>query len=247
MRLRKCQVERQVSSCGSWNTLEEDVPLPTQAVGNSRRKPVDLSDKIQELEEVDTTADVRYHTGVGELDRVLGGGLVRGSIVLLGGEPGIGKSTLLLQICQYFGKEHTVLYVSGEESAKQIELRAERLGVTTKNLFLLTVTDAQSICDTISASRPDIVIIDSIQTMRMEEISSSAGSLTQVRECTNLFMHTAKQLTFRCDRGACQQGRSHCRSEGHGTYCGHRAVFRGRTEPVLPAAACCEKPVWFYQ
>ena len=115
-------------------------------------------------------------------------------IVLLGGEPGIGKSTLLLQICQYFGKEHTVLYVSGEESAKQIKLRAERLGVTTKNLFLLTVTDAQSICDTISASRPDIVIIDSIQTMRMEEISSSAGSLTQVRECTNLFMHTAKQL-----------------------------------------------------
>ena len=181
-------------SCGSWNTLEEDVPLPTQAVGNSRRKPVDLSDKIQELEEVDTTADVRYHTGVGELDRVLGGGLVRGSIVLLGGDPGIGKSTLLLQICQYFGKEHTVLYVSGEESAKQIKLRAERLGVTTKNLFLLTVTDAQSICDTISASRPDIVIIDSIQTMRMEEISSSAGSLTQVRECTNLFMHTAKQL-----------------------------------------------------
>ena len=180
--------------CGSWNTLEEDVPLPTQAVGNSRRKPVDLSDKIQELEEVDTTADVRYHTGVGELDRVLGGGLVRGSIVLLGGEPGIGKSTLLLQICQYFGKEHTVLYVSGEESAKQIKLRAERLGVTTKNLFLLTVTDAQSICDTISASHPDIVIIDSIQTMRMEEISSSAGSLTQVRECTNLFMHTAKQL-----------------------------------------------------
>lgn len=79
-------------SCGSWNTLEEDVPLPTQAVGNSRRKPVDLSDKIQELEEVDTTADVRYHTGVGELDRVLGGGLVRGSIVLLGGEPGIGKA-----------------------------------------------------------------------------------------------------------------------------------------------------------
>ena len=79
-------------SCGAWNTLEEDVPLPAQAVGNSRRKPVDLSDKIQELDEVDTTADVRYHTGVGELDRVLGGGLVRGSIVLLGGEPGIGKA-----------------------------------------------------------------------------------------------------------------------------------------------------------
>ena len=142
-------------SCGAWNTLEEDVPLPAQAVGNSRRKPVDLSDKIQELDEVDTTADVRYHTGVGELDRVLGGGLVRGSIVLLGGEPGIGKSTLLLQICQYFGESHSVLYVSGEESAKQIKLRAQRLGVTTRSLYLLTVTDAQSICDTISASRPN--------------------------------------------------------------------------------------------
>ena len=183
-------------SCGSWNTLEEDVPLPTQAVGNNRRKPVDLSDKIQELEEVDTTADVRYHTGVGELDRVLGGGLVRGSIVLLGGEPGIGKSTLLLQICQYFGKEHTVLYVSGEESAKQIKLRAERLGVTTKNLFLLTVTDAQSICDTISASRPDIVIIDSIQTMYDAETASTPGSISQVRECTMRIMRSAKDSGY---------------------------------------------------
>lgn len=182
-------------SCGAWNTLEEDVPLPTQiSTGNARRKPVDLSDRIVELEQVDTSADVRYHTGVGELDRVLGGGLVRGSIVLLGGEPGIGKSTLLLQICQFFGEEHTVLYVSGEESAKQIKLRAQRLGVTTEKLYLLTITDAQSICDTIAVSKPDIVIIDSIQTMRMEEISSSPGSLTQVRECTNLFMHTAKQL-----------------------------------------------------
>lgn len=181
-------------SCGTWNTMEEDEPLPTQSNSNVRRRTVDLSFKIMELNEVDTTADVRYQTGVGELDRVLGGGLVRGSIVLLGGEPGIGKSTLLLQICQFFGKEHTVLYVSGEESAKQIKLRAQRLGVTTDQLSLLTVTDAQSICDTIASYRPEIVIIDSIQTMRLEEISSSPGSLTQVRECTNLFMQTAKRL-----------------------------------------------------
>ena len=180
-------------SCGAWNTLEEDVPLPAQAVGNSRRKPVDLSDKIQELDEVDTTADVRYHTGVGELDRVLGGGLVRGSIVLLGGEPGIGKSTLLLQICQYFGESHSVLYVSGEESAKQIKLRAQRLGVTTRSLYLLTVTDAQSICDTISASRPDIVIIDSIQTMYNSELETAAGSVGQVRECTAKLLNFAKE------------------------------------------------------
>lgn len=182
-------------SCRSWNTMEEDVPLDVQAhTGNACRQKVDLSHKIASMSEIDTTEDVRYHTGVSELDRVLGGGLVRGSIVLLGGEPGIGKSTLLLQICQYFGEKHSVLYVSGEESAKQIKVRATRLGVTTGNLFLLTVTEAQSICDTIAASKPDIVIIDSIQTMHMEELSSSPGSLTQVRECTNLFMHTAKAL-----------------------------------------------------
>lgn len=180
-------------SCGAWNTLEEDVPLPAQAVGNSRRKPVDLSDKIQELDEVDTTADVRYHTGVGELDRVLGGGLVRGSIVLLGGEPGIGKSTLLLQICQYFGESHSVLYVSGEESAKQIKLRAQRLGVTTRSLYLLTVTEPRASA-TPSPQPSGIVIIDSPQTMRMEEISSMPRQSDTERECTNLFMHTAKQL-----------------------------------------------------
>ncbi len=181
-------------SCGEWNTLEEEVPLPAQSIGLKRRHIVDLSAQMHVLQEVDTTDDVRYHTGVGELDRVLGGGLVRGSIVLLGGEPGIGKSTLLLQICQYFGAHHTVLYVSGEESDKQIKLRAQRLGVTTNRLYLLASTDVQGVCDTITQHRPEIVIIDSIQTMRLEEISSSPGSVTQVRECTNLLMHTAKQL-----------------------------------------------------
>lgn len=182
-------------SCGAWNTLEEDILLPTgNRRGNAQRNPVDLSNQITALRDIDTTHDVCYQTGVGELDRVLGGGLVKGSIVLLGGEPGIGKSTLLLQICQYFGKLHQVLYVSGEESAKQIKIRAKRLQVNTENLWVLTVTDAQSICDTLAVNRLDIVIIDSIQTMQMEEISSNPGSLTQVRECTNLFMQTAKQL-----------------------------------------------------
>lgn len=181
-------------SCGAWNTLEEDILLPVQNTSQTHRKTIDLSARIQHLQNVNTSADVRYQTGVGELDRVLGGGLVRGSIVLLGGEPGIGKSTLLLQICQYFGKSHTVLYVSGEESDKQIKLRAQRLGVTTNNLYLLTATDVQSICDTIAVNRPEIVIIDSIQTMRTGEIASSPGSITQVRECTNFFMQTAKQL-----------------------------------------------------
>lgn len=178
--------------CGAWNSLEEELSAPA-SVGSSARKACDLSSEILELNEIDTKLETRYHTGLTELDRVLGGGLVKGSLVLLGGEPGIGKSTLLLQICQYLGEEHSVLYVSGEESARQIKLRADRLNVDTESLYLLTVTDARAICDTIEATEPDVVIIDSIQTMNLSELSSSPGSLTQVRECTNLFMHTAKQ------------------------------------------------------
>lgn len=180
-------------SCGTWNSLIEETVQPVAAGTASARKKTDLSDFIQALEAVSTKEDIRYHTGIGELDRVLGGGLVKGSIVLLGGEPGIGKSTLLLQICEFLGVSHSVLYVSGEESTKQIKLRAERLHVTTESLYLLANNDAQSICDTIAACEPEIVIIDSIQTMQLSELSSSPGSLTQVRECTNLFMHTAKQ------------------------------------------------------
>ena len=182
--------------CGAWNSFEESVPVTAvkNTAASAQRRQLDMSDKILELSEIDVDADVRYNTGVGELDRVLGGGLVKGSIVLLGGAPGIGKSTLLLQICQYLGENYSVLYVSGEESARQIKVRAQRLGVDTESLYILTVTDAEAICDTISQSEPDIVIIDSIQTMSIQGISSSPGSLTQVRECTNLFMHTAKTL-----------------------------------------------------
>lgn len=179
--------------CGSWNSFEE-VEQITSSRGSASKKTVDLTDKILELAEIDVDTDVRYKTGIEEFDRVLGGGLVKGSIVLLGGAPGIGKSTLLLQICQYLGENYSVLYVSGEESARQIKVRAQRLNVDTDSLYILTVTDAEAICDTISASEPDIVIIDSIQTMSIQQIASSPGSLTQVRECTNLFMHTAKTL-----------------------------------------------------
>lgn len=185
-------------SCGEWNTLEEDIvetaAKKTSSKGSSLRCPgADCSEKIRTLSEITTDDEIRYSTGVGELDRVLGGGLVKGSLVLLGGEPGIGKSTLLLQICSYFGKNHKILYVSGEESVRQVKLRAERLGVVTANLFLLSITDAEAICTTVISSQPDIVIIDSIQTMCIRDISSSAGSITQVRECTNLFMHLAKE------------------------------------------------------
>lgn len=176
--------------CGKWNTLEETLPEPSGAA----RPVVDLSSKIRRLSEVGTESEIRYSTGCGELDRVLGGGLVKGSIVLLGGEPGIGKSTLLLQISDFLGQQHRVLYVSGEESARQLRLRAERLGVASENLEVLTENDAGAVNDTIAAARPEVAIIDSIQTMQLTNVTSSPGSLTQVRECTNLFMRTAKRL-----------------------------------------------------
>ncbi len=182
-------------SCGAWNSFEEELADSSPASkysGASGNAAADLSEKILELEDIGVDDDVRYDTGIGELNRVLGGGLVKGSLVLLGGEPGIGKSTILLQICQFLGEEHSVLYVSGEESARQIKLRAQRLGVDTENLYILTATDAEAVSETISQCTPDIAIIDSIQTMSISRISSSPGSLTQVRECTNLFMHTAK-------------------------------------------------------
>lgn len=181
-------------SCGAWNSFEEEQPSSIHVIGNASSSAADLSSSILELSAIETNSDVRYDTGLSELNRVLGGGLVKGSIVLLGGEPGIGKSTILLQICQFLGNEHSVLYVSGEESARQIKLRAERLCVDTENLYILAATDAESVCETINSSNPDIVIIDSIQTMSIAGITSSPGSLTQVRECTNLFMHTAKSL-----------------------------------------------------
>lgn len=180
-------------SCGAWNSFEEEAAVSSAANSGTRNAP-DLSDSILELENIGADSDVRYDTGIGELNRVLGGGLVKGSLVLLGGEPGIGKSTILLQICQFLGAEHSVLYVSGEESARQIKLRAQRLGVDTENLYILTATDAEAVAETISSSAPDIAIIDSVQTMSISRISSSPGSLTQVRECSNLFMHTAKKM-----------------------------------------------------
>ena len=177
--------------CGTWNSLEE-VESAVSVKTGSVRKIRNLSDKVLSLSDIDVNKDIRYKTGLLEFDRVLGGGLVKGSIVLLGGTPGIGKSTLLLQVCQYLGKNYSVLYVSGEESARQIKIRAQRLEVDTDRLYILTDTDAEAVSDTIRTSKPDIVIIDSIQTMSISQISSTPGSLTQVRECTNLFMHTAK-------------------------------------------------------
>lgn len=180
-------------NCGEWNTFEECQTTTHKAASGSSVSIRDISDSILNIRNIDASFDeIRYSTGLNELDRVLGGGLVKGSLVLLGGEPGIGKSTMLLQICEYMGEDHTILYVSGEESVRQIKLRAQRLGVKNENLYLLAQTDCEAICSVILKEKPEIVIIDSIQTMNISGISSAQGSISQVRECTNMFMRTAK-------------------------------------------------------
>lgn len=180
-------------SCGEWNTLNEE--LNTQQPKSGLSNSFSALNQVLALDDICGENDERIPTKIEEFDRVLGGGIVKGSLVLLSGDPGIGKSTILLQICQNLGsKGQRILYVSGEESANQIKLRAVRIGVTTNNLFILSQTDLATIVECIKAEKPDIVIIDSIQTMVYEQVNSSAGSITQVRECTNVFMHTAKGL-----------------------------------------------------
>ncbi|MBQ9517905.1 MAG: DNA repair protein RadA [Eubacterium sp.] len=179
--------------CGEWNTMEEQTPVAVGKKGSTAKASVAVA-SVKKLSEISSDIEKRLLTGTSEFDRVLGGGIVEGSLILLSGDPGIGKSTILLQICQKLGQSHTVLYISGEESARQIKLRANRLGVDTDNLFILAETDVATIVETIKIEKPDMVIIDSIQTMMIDDVSSNAGSVTQVRECTNIFMHLAKSL-----------------------------------------------------
>lgn len=188
----------QCPSCQEWNTMEEELRV---VESGKAKKPVygglqSNRSAVRSLNDIAVTDEHRFNTGLKELNRVLGGGIVKGSLILLSGDPGIGKSTLLLQICEHLGKSMKILYVSGEESAHQLKLRAARLGVSTENLFLLCETDAQYICEAIAAEKPDLVMVDSIQTMNITELSSSCGSVTQVRETTNLFMRTAKSLNI---------------------------------------------------
>lgn len=180
--------------CNQWNTMNEELPN-SAPLGRSRSgKFSSAVSQVMALGDITEDVEKRISTGNKEFDRVLGGGIVIGSLILLSGDPGIGKSTILLQICQHLGNKLKVLYVSGEESANQIKMRANRLGVTTDNLFVLPQTDVSVIVEAIRNEKPDLVIVDSIQTMVYEEVASTAGSVTQVRECTNIFMHTAKGL-----------------------------------------------------
>ena len=188
----------QCPACGEWNTFVEErvgsgVTKGTAAASRAVRDSVREA-KVMPLTEVTANDDERCETGIRELDRVLGGGIVPGSLVLVGGDPGIGKSTLLLQVCQRMARMKKILYISGEESQAQIKLRANRMGKFTPNLLLLCETSLETIRGVIEKERPELVIIDSIQTMYSEDVSSAPGSVSQVRESTNIFMQLAKGL-----------------------------------------------------
>ena len=179
------------SACGAWNTMQEHVEKPTPA-GRAKSAPVGQSRKAQRIAEVDCDSEIRFSTGMGELDRVLGGGAVAGSLVLVGGAPGIGKSTLLLQICSSLCAGRRVLYVSGEESERQLKLRAQRLGVAPEELYILSETRMSDVLEAAEEMKPDILIADSIQTLYNEENESSPGSVSQVKDCTMALMHLSK-------------------------------------------------------
>ena len=178
-------------ACGEWNTIEEHIQKPAVS-GKARSAPVGLSKTPKKLHEVDIDNEIRFTTGMGELDRVLGGGAVAGSLVLVGGAPGIGKSTLLLQICNCLCEERKVLYVSGEESERQIKLRGDRLGVSPENLYVLSETRLSDILEAVENLQPEILIADSIQTLYNEENESSPGSISQVKDCTMSLMQLSK-------------------------------------------------------
>ena len=179
--------------CGSWNSFVEETrstggPAAKAAATERRAAPA----KVKPLTDISADESVRYHTGMKELDRVLGGGIVPGAAVLVCGDPGIGKSTVLLQMCRTIDAGLRLLYVSGEESMRQVKLRANRLGVDGNNVLLTAATDAEEIYETILAEKPDVVVVDSIQTISLSAITSSAGSVTQVRECTQLLINACK-------------------------------------------------------
>ena len=182
-------------ACGAWNTMVERPAekAPKKAPSASRGSALGVAlNRPKTMAEVETTDELRFPTGMGELDRVLGGGAVRGSLVLVGGAPGIGKSTLMLQICQNLCRFAKVLYVSGEESERQIKLRAERLGVSGQQLYLLAETSMDDVAEAVTQLQPDVLIVDSIQTMYNGELSAAPGSIGQVKDCTMALMNLAK-------------------------------------------------------
>ena len=176
-------------ACNAWNTFYEEKEQKIVGIDGKAKEAA----KPKVLNSVEGKVSIRMPTGYNELDRVLGGGLVKGSLVLVGGEPGIGKSTLILELCNKLSTDGKVLYVSGEESAEQVKLRADRLGITSENIMFLGETDIDAIDAEITGMNPKLVVIDSIQTMYSEDISSAPGTVSQVREITARVMRVCKQ------------------------------------------------------
>lgn len=186
----------QCPACRAWNTLveqpAESKKKSTGIAAKNSRSAVGSLNHPKAFSDVETTNELRFETGMTELDRVLGGGAVKGSLVLVGGAPGIGKSTLMLQICGHLSRFTKVLYVSGEESERQIKLRAERLKVHTDGLYLLAETNLEQVFEAVHELQPDVLIVDSVQTMSHGESTSSPGSIGQIKECTMALMQLAK-------------------------------------------------------
>ena len=178
-------------SCGAWNTIVEQA-APKEAVKGKRYTEMMPRAKARQIDDLEVAEELRFATGMRELDRVLGGGAVKGSLVLIGGAPGIGKSTLMLQICGQLSKTSKVLYVSGEESPRQLKMRADRLAVRSGNLFVLAETCLGDVLASVGEEKPDVLIIDSIQTLYHETLESPAGSVAQVKDCTMELMQLAK-------------------------------------------------------
>ena len=181
----------QCPGCNAWNTLVETVA--EKSTPNSRFESLAPAAKLQNLSEIEAREAERIPTGIGEFDRALGGGLVAGGVVLIGGDPGIGKSTLLLQALSHLSTGHKVLYVSGEESGEQVALRARRLGLDTRRLQLMAEINLERILATLQAEKPEVAVIDSIQTLWSDQLSSAPGSVAQVRECAAQLTRLAKQ------------------------------------------------------
>ncbi len=187
----------QCPACGAWNTITEQPAAPKPKKGGGIKSalaaaPLEPGRKPKRVSELTADEEIRFPTGLNELDRVLGGGGVKGSLVLIGGAPGIGKSTLMLQICNELCKTAKVLYVSGEESERQLKLRAQRLGVGEMELYLYAENDLERVLSAVDSTAPDILIVDSIQTMYSGDQTTSPGSISQVKECTMALMQLAK-------------------------------------------------------
>ncbi len=185
----------QCPGCFAWNSFVEAPQAPKKAAAAAAKPGALLFERPKRLSEIESSEEDRTGTGFGELDRVLGGGLVKGSLILVGGDPGIGKSTLLLQVCRNLSaNEQRVLYISGEESFRQIKMRADRIGSFSENLTILCETSLDRITEVLQEEKPNVAVVDSIQTMYKEDVDSAAGSVSQVREGTNLLMQLAKGL-----------------------------------------------------